>query len=248
MSAPAVSVESLVKVFGGTAAVAGLSFTVAPGEIYGLLGPNGAGKTTTLRVLAGILVPTTGSAHVAGIDVAQDPLSVRRRLGFLTNTTGLYPRLSGRELLGYFARLHGMSRDATAARIDALVAALALAPFFDRRCESLSTGERQRTSIARAVLHDPAVLILDEPTAGLDVLASRFLRDFVRAERDRGKAVLFSTHYLAEAELLCDRIGLLHRGRLLAEGTPAALRAAANDAPSLEEAFLRLVAAEAADA
>ena len=246
--APAVSVESLVKSFGATAAVAGLSFTVAPGEIYGLLGPNGAGKTTTLRVVAGILVPTTGSARVAGIDVAQDPLSVRRRLGFLTNTTGLYPRLSGRELLGYFARLHGMSRDATAARIDALVAALALAPFFDRRCESLSTGERQRTSIARAVLHDPAVLILDEPTAGLDVLASRFLRDFVRAERDRGKAVLFSTHYLAEAELLCDRIGLLHRGRLLAEGTPAALRAAAGDAPSLEEAFLRLVAAEAADA
>jgi len=246
--APAVSVESLVKSFGATAAVAGLSFTVAPGEIYGLLGPNGAGKTTTLRVVAGILVPTTGSARVAGIDVAQDPLSVRRRLGFLTNTTGLYPRLSGRELLGYFARLHGMSRDATAARIDALVAALALAPFFDRRCESLSTGERQRTSIARAVLHDPDVLILDEPTAGLDVLASRFLRDFVRAERDRGKAVLFSTHYLAEAELLCDRIGLLHRGRLLAEGTPAALRAAADDAPSLEEAFLRLVAAEAADA
>jgi sodium transport system ATP-binding protein len=248
MSAPAVAVDSLVKSFGATAAVAGLSFSVAPGEIYGLLGPNGAGKTTTLRILAGILVPTTGSAHVAGIDVAQDPLSVRRRLGFLTNTTGLYPRLSGRELLKYFARLHGMSRDATAARIDALVAALALAPFFERRCESLSTGERQRTSIARAVLHDPDVLILDEPTAGLDVLASRFLRDFVRAERDRGKAVLFSTHYLAEAELLCDRIGLLHRGRLLAEGTPAALRAAAGDAPSLEEAFLRLVAAEAADA
>ena len=250
MSAPAsaVSVESLVKSFGATAAVAGLSFSVAAGEIYGLLGPNGAGKTTTLRILAGILVPTTGSAHVAGIDVAQDPLSVRRRLGFLTNTTGLYPRLSGRELLGYFARLHGMSREATAARIDTLVAALALGPFFERRCESLSTGERQRTSIARAVLHDPDVLILDEPTAGLDVLASRFLRDFVRAERDRGKAVLFSTHYLAEAELLCDRIGLLHRGRLLAEGTPAALRAAAGDAPSLEEAFLRLVAAEAPDA
>jgi len=246
--APAVSVESLVKSFGTTAAVAGLSFAVAPGEIYGLLGPNGAGKTTTLRILAGILVPTTGSAHVAGIDVARDPLSVRRRLGFLTNTTGLYPRLSGRELLGYFARLHGMSREATAARIDALVGALALGPFFDRRCESLSTGERQRTSIARAVLHDPDVLILDEPTAGLDVLASRFLRDFVRAERDRGKAVLFSTHYLAEAELLCDRIGLLHRGRLLAEGTPAARRGAAGDAPSLEEAFLRLVAATAADA
>jgi sodium transport system ATP-binding protein len=246
--APAVSVASLIKTFGATAAVAGLSFAVAPGEIYGLLGPNGAGKTTTLRILAGILVPTAGSAHVAGIDVARDPLAVRRRLGFLTNTTGLYPRLTGRELLGYFARLHGMSRDATAARVDALVGALALAPFVDRRCESLSTGERQRVSIARAVLHDPEVLILDEPTAGLDVLASRFLRDFVRAERDRGKAVLFSTHYLAEAELLCDRIGLLHQGSLLAEGTPPALRDAADGAPSLEEAFLRLVGRKAAQA
>jgi sodium transport system ATP-binding protein len=141
-----------------------------------------------------------------------------------------------------------MSRDATAARVDALVGALALAPFVDRRCESLSTGERQRVSIARAVLHDPEVLILDEPTAGLDVLASRFLRDFVRAERDRGKAVLFSTHYLAEAELLCDRIGLLHQGSLLAEGTPPALRDAADGAPSLEEAFLRLVGRKAAQA
>jgi sodium transport system ATP-binding protein len=243
MSAPAVAVESLSKTFGTTEAVAGLSFAVAPGEIYGLLGPNGAGKTTTLRILVGILRPTRGSVHVAGLDVVDDPLAVRQRLGFLTNTTGLYPRLSGRELLGYFARLHGLAPDAAAARIATLAEALHLRGFFDRRCEALSTGERQRLSIARAVLHDPAVLVLDEPTAGLDVLASRFLRDFVRAERDRGKAVVFSTHYLAEAELLCDRIGLLHRGRLLAEGTPPALRAAAGDAPSLEEAFLRLVGA-----
>ncbi len=241
MSAPAVAVESLSKSFGATEAVADLSFAVAPGEIYGLLGPNGAGKTTTLRILVGILRPTRGSVRVAGLDVVDDPLAVRQRLGFLTNTTGLYPRLSGRELLGYFARLHGLAPDAAAARIATLAEALHLRGFFDRRCEALSTGERQRLSIARAVLHDPAVLVLDEPTAGLDVLASRFLRDFVRAERDRGKAVVFSTHYLAEAELLCDRIGLLHRGRLLAEGTPTALRAAAGDAPSLEEAFLRLV-------
>jgi sodium transport system ATP-binding protein len=245
MSAPAVVVETLSKIFGATAAVAELSFAIAPGEIYGLLGPNGAGKTTTLRILAGILVPTRGRVEVAGMDVAAEPLAVRRRLGFLTHTTGLYPRLSGRELLGYFARLHGLDRKAAATRIAALAGALELSGFFDRRCEALSTGERQRLSIARAVLHDPAVLVLDEPTAGLDVLASRFLRDFVRAERDRGKAVVFSTHYLAEAELLCDRIGLLHRGRLLAEGTPAALRAAAGDAPSLEEAFLRLVGAGA---
>jgi sodium transport system ATP-binding protein len=243
MSVPAVAVESLSKSFGATAAVAELSFAVAPGEIYGLLGPNGAGKTTTLRILAGILLPTHGRVELVGLDVAREPLAVRQRLGFLTNTTGLYPRLSGRELLRYFARLHGLGRDAAAARIATLANALELNPFFDRRCEALSTGERQRLSIARAVLHDPAVLVLDEPTAGLDVLASRFLRDFVRAERDRGKAVVFSTHYLAEAELLCDRIGLLHRGRLLAEGTPAALRAAAGNAPSLEEAFLRLVGA-----
>jgi len=245
MTAPAVEVESLTKDFGATAAVAGLSFAIAPGEIYGLLGPNGAGKTTTLRILAGILLPTRGRVRVAGLDVAAEPLAVRQRLGFLTNTTGLYPRLTGRELLDYFARLHGLDRDATAARIATLARALELGAFFDRRSESLSTGERQRLSIARAVLHDPAVLVLDEPTAGLDVLASHFLRDFVRAERSRGKAVVFSTHYLAEAELLCDRIGLLHRGRLLAEGTPAALRASAGGAPSLEEAFLRLVGAGA---
>jgi len=181
---------------------------------------------------------------VAGLDARADSLEVRRRLGFLTSTTGLYARLTGRELLTYFARLHGLDSATADARITSLVDALALGPFYERRCDAFSTGERQRLSIARAMLHDPAVLILDEPTAGLDVLASRFLRDFVRGERDRGKAVLFSTHYLAEAELLCDRIGLLHRGRLLAEGTPTALRAAADDAPSLEEAFLRLVARE----
>jgi sodium transport system ATP-binding protein len=242
MDQPAVVVDSLVKKFATKTAVAGLSFSVAAGEIYGLLGPNGAGKTTTLRVLAGILTPTTGRAAVAGLDVAVDPLGVRRRLGFLTNTTGLYARLTGRELLTYFGRLHGLAPEAAEARISGLVRALDLAPFLGRRCEALSTGERQRLSIARAMLHDPAVMILDEPTAGLDVLASRFLRAYVRAERDRGKAVVFSTHYLAEAELLCDRIGLLHQGRLLAEGTPAALRALADDAPSLEEAFLRLVA------
>jgi sodium transport system ATP-binding protein len=245
MNPPAVVVDSLSKSFGATEAVADLSFAIAPGEIYGLLGPNGAGKTTTLRVLVGILQPTRGSVRVAGLDVVGDPLGVRQRLGFLTNTTGLYPRLTGRELLRYFARLYGLAPDAAAARIEALAQALRLGSFYDRRCEALSTGERQRLSIARAVLHDPAVLVLDEPTAGLDVLASRFLRDFVRAERDRGKAVVFSTHYLAEAELLCDRIGLLHEGRLLAEGTPPALRALAGDASSLEEAFLRLVGAGA---
>jgi len=239
---PSITVEHLRKRFGAALAVDDLSFSVSPGEIYGLLGPNGAGKTTTLRVLAGILAPTSGRATVAGVEVAADPQAARGRLGFLTGTTGLYARLTGRELLDYFGRLHGLSRQSIAARTALLAGVLDLDPLLDRRCEALSTGQRQRLSVARAVVHDPPVLVLDEPTVGLDVLASRFLREFVRAERDRGKAVIFSTHYLAEAELLCDRIGLLHRGRLIAEGSPAELRARAAGATSLEEAFLRLVA------
>jgi sodium transport system ATP-binding protein len=240
-AAPGVLVERLTKRFGAAWAVDDLSFSVARGEIYGLLGPNGAGKTTTLRVLAAILAPTSGRALLAGVDVARDPTAARRQLGFLTGTTGLYARLTGRELLRYFGRLHGLTKDAIAARTALLARALDLDAILDRRCEALSTGQRQRLSVARAVLHDPAVLILDEPTVGLDVLASRFLRDFVRGERDRGKAVVFSTHYLAEAELLCDRIGLVHRGKMLAEGSPAALRERAGGATSLEEAFLRFV-------
>ncbi len=239
---PGVTVEHLTKAFGAALAVDDLSFSVARGEIYGLLGPNGAGKTTTLRMLAAILTPTAGRAAIAGVDVARDPQAARRRIGFLTGTTGLYARLSGRELLRYFGGLHHMPDAAIAERMALLAGLLDLDGFLGKRCEALSTGQRQRLSVARAVLHDPAVLILDEPTVGLDVLASRFLRDFVRGERDRGKAVIFSTHYLAEAELLCDRIGLLHRGRMLAEDAPAALRARAGDASSLEEAFLRLVA------
>ncbi|HEX4406076.1 MAG TPA: ATP-binding cassette domain-containing protein [Polyangia bacterium] len=242
-----VTARHLTKMFGAALAVDDLSFTVARGEIYGLLGPNGAGKTTTLRMLAAILAPTSGSASLAGVDVARDPQAARRQLGFLTGSTGLYARLTGRELLRYFGRLHHMPEDAIAARTALLAGVLDLEGILAKRCEALSTGQRQRLSVARAVLHDPTVLILDEPTVGLDVLASRFLRDFVRAERDRGKAVIFSTHYLAEAELLCDRIGLLHRGRMLAEDTPGGLRARAGDASSLEEAFLRLVAGLTAD-
>jgi sodium transport system ATP-binding protein len=242
-----VVVERLVKRFGENVAVDGLSFSVAPGEIYGLLGPNGAGKTTTLRVLAAILVPTAGRAALAGHDVATDARAARRQVGFLTGSTGLYGRLAGHELLRYFGRLHGMTDAAIDERTAMLARGLDLSDVLPRRCAVLSTGQRQRLSVARAVLHDPAVVVLDEPTVGLDVLASRFLRDFVRTERDRGKAVVFSTHYLAEADLLCDRIGLIHRGRMLAEGTPVELRARAGGVTSLEEAFLRFVAA-AADA
>jgi sodium transport system ATP-binding protein len=242
MQPAGVAIEDLTKSFGETVAVAGLSLTVAPGEIYGLLGPNGAGKTTTLRVLAGILTPSSGHAWVAGIEAGTGSREAKRRLGFLTGTTGLYARLTAHELLTYFGRLHGMSPALVRERIAWVARTLDFVALLDKRCETLSSGGKQRVSVARAVLHDPPVLILDEPTVGLDVLATRFLRDFVRAERARGKAVIYSTHYLAEAELLCDRIGLLYRGRMLAEGTPAALRASAAAATSLEEAFLILVA------
>lgn len=243
---PAVVVERLRKQFGRSTALDDLSLTVARGEIYGLLGPNGAGKTTALRILAGLLAPSGGRASIDGVDVAVAPREAQRRLGFLTGTTGLYRRLTGREVLTYFGRLNGLSRADIASRIQELTGALDLAAVLDHRCEALSTGQRQRISVARAALHDPPVLILDEPTVGLDVLASRFLRDFVSAERGRGKAILFSTHYLAEAELLCDRVGLLHRGRLLAEGPPRDLRGQAAGAASLEEAFLRLVESSSA--
>jgi sodium transport system ATP-binding protein len=237
MSDFAVVLDCACKWFGSSYAVDELSLSVPPGEIYGLLGPNGAGKTTALRMLAGLLQPSRGRALIAGVDAAS--LDARARLGFLSGSTGLYARLTVRETLRYFGRVHGLSAERLGHRIDMLSGWLSLSALLDRRCENLSTGERQRVSLARTVLHDPPVLILDEPTNGLDVLASRALRDFVRQERDRGKAIIFSTHYLAEAELLCDRIGLLFRGRLLREGTPGGIRAECS-ASSLEEAFLRL--------
>src|SRR3569623_1925666 len=225
----AVTVERLKKRFGQRTAVDGLSFTVA------------AGETTTLRVLAGLLRPTEGVARSDGVDVGRDPRQAQRHLGFLTGTTGLYGRLTAREVLAYFGTLQDMPRPRIAARSDQLTEALDLRAILDRRCEALSSGQKQRISVARAVIHDPPVQIQDEATVGQGVLASRIQREYIGAERARGKAVIFSTHYLAEAELLCDRIGLLYQGALLAEGRPRDLRAQAGDATSLEEAFLRLV-------
>jgi sodium transport system ATP-binding protein len=239
--------EDLVKTFPtpdghSRAAVNGLSFHVAAGEIYGLLGPNGAGKTTTLRILSALMRPTSGRAVLAGYDVVANPIDVKRSIGFLTASTGLYQRLTPREMLSYFAELHGLRGKPVRERVAALVETLGIGPFADLRCGALSTGQRQRTSIARALVADPPVLILDEPTLGLDVMSNRVILDFVRSQRAAGKAILLSTHYLSEAETLCDRVGLLHNGRLVAEGDMPVLRAATGR-ERLTDIFLSLVEA-----
>ena len=238
--AQSIQLDGLVRDFGALRAVDRLSLSVDAGEIYGLIGPNGAGKTTTIRMIAGLLTPTEGVARVLGRTAAEDPLAVKRALGYLTGDTALYGRLTPREVLRFFARLNDRDDGWIAARIDALAADLDLGEFLDRRCERLSTGQRQRTAIARAFVHDPAVLVLDEPTASLDVVSARFILDRLRAEAARGKAVLFSTHHLSEAELVCHRIGVIWRGRLLAEGTCQSL-CDRTGAASLTNAFLALI-------
>ncbi|MFH0980664.1 MAG: ABC transporter ATP-binding protein [Planctomycetota bacterium] len=239
--------EKLTKVFAmpdgsDKRAVDELSFAVQQGQVYGLLGPNGAGKTTTLRLLSGLMAPTAGRATVAGHDVAQEADAVKRSIGFLTANTGLYHRLSARELLTYFAKLHGIQGGLAADRAAHLIDWLDMGSFADLRCGALSTGQRQRVNIARALVGDPPILILDEPTLGLDVLSNRVILDFILRERNEGKTVLLSTHYLDEAESMCDRIGLLHHGRLVAEGPLARLQAQVGE-ERLSNIFLKVVGA-----
>jgi sodium transport system ATP-binding protein len=247
-----IEARSLTKLFqdkkrGEIRAVDGVSFTCRPGRIYGLLGANGAGKTTTLRLLATLLQPTSGEAAVAGFEVRTQPEKVRANIGFLATSTALYGRLTARETIAYFGRLNGLSAAQIAARTRQLADELALHEFLDRRVEKFSTGMKQKTSIARTLVHDPAVLILDEPTLGLDVMAARTILRFVRECRDRGKTVIYSTHVMSEVEKLCDLIGIIHHGRLVAEGTLEQLRARFGD-PDLEEIFVRAVGGEEAAA
>jgi sodium transport system ATP-binding protein len=230
----------LTKRYGALEAVRGLSLQVAPGEVYALLGANGAGKTTALRCLATLLAPSAGTARVDGYDTAIQPLEVRRRLGFLAASMGLYERLSARELLRYFAGLQGMEGRAREARVEEMVEVFDLAPFADRLCGKLSTGQRQRVSIARAVIHDPPALVLDEPTLGLDVLSGETIYRFIDDARSRGRAILFSTHQMSEVELLADRVGVIASGRLVAEGTVEELVARSGE-PNLARAFLKIV-------
>ncbi len=235
-----IAFEALTKRYGDLTAVWSLSLEVQPGEVYALLGPNGAGKTTALRCLATLLEPSLGTARVDGLDVREAPREVRSRIGFLAASMGLYERLSARELVRYFAELHGLKGSACERRVDETVEMFGIGEFQHRYCGKLSTGQRQRVSIARAIVHDPPALILDEPTLGLDVLSGEAIYNFIDAERERGKAILFSTHQMAEVELLADRVGVLAHGKLVAEGTVSELVERSGER-NLARAFLRLV-------
>ncbi len=240
--------ESLRKVFypprgEAVEAVKGATFTVEPGEVFGLLGPNGAGKTTLLRMLGTIISPTSGYCWVGNVRTDEARDDIRKDIGFLSGNTKLYGRLTATEVLRYFGRLYGMEDAYIDYRIQTLAGMLDMKPFLDRRCEALSTGQTQKVSIARVILHDPKVLILDEPTMGLDIMTSRAILDFIRDAKGRGHSIIFSTHYMTEAEMLCDRVGLIYKGDLMAVGTMEELYAQSG-AQNLQQAFLNLVGEE----
>ena len=240
-----IRIRDLSKSFGDfhrgrVTALDGVSFEVRPGEIFGLLGPNGAGKTTCLRILSTVLTPTGGSAEVAGFDVTRDPAEVRRSIGFLSNNTGLYDRMTAWELVEHFGRLYGLGGGALDRRMGEVFETLRMTEFRDSLCSRMSTGQRQKVSIARALVHDPPVLIFDEPTAGLDVLVARAVLRTVADLRDAGKCVIFSTHIMREVEKLCDRVAVIHRGRILDQG-PLAELAVRHGEPDTEELFFKLI-------
>jgi sodium transport system ATP-binding protein len=239
-----IEVHQLSKLFplpGGRelTAVDGVSFAVPAGEVYGLLGPNGAGKTTTLRMLLGLLVPTGGYATISGFRSDAHPDEVKRRVGLVSSSAGVYPWLSVRETLLFFADLYGLDPATAAEQVAWLSRLFGLQGFLDRRCVTLSTGQKQRVNLARALIHDPPVVLLDEPTLGLDVIGSQVVMEYMDHLRERGKAVIMTTHRLDEAERHCDRFGLLHQGRIVSEGTLEELRQR-NGCQTLVEMFLKL--------
>ncbi|WPU55829.1 ATP-binding cassette domain-containing protein [Stenotrophomonas acidaminiphila] len=224
-------------------AVDDVGFTAHDGQITGLLGPNGAGKTTTLRMLYTLMTPETGKVMVDGVDAAADPDTVRRSLGVLPDARGVYKRLTARENIEYFGQLHGMDAAAIAARIARLAAALQMEDFLDRSTEGFSQGQRTKTAIARALVHDPKNVILDEPTNGLDVMTTRGLRGFLKELRGEGRCVIFSSHIMQEVAALCDRIVIVAHGRVVAQGRPDELREHAGES-NLEDAFVKLIGSE----
>jgi sodium transport system ATP-binding protein len=245
-------VRELTKIFqdkkrGRVLGADGVSFETRGGEVFGLLGPNGAGKTTTLRMLATILQPTGGTAEIAGHDIVRDPRGVRASIGFLSGDMGLYARLTPREVLTTFGRLSGWNGKQLADRVTELLARFGADQFADSRIDGLSTGMRQRVAIARALVHDPPVLILDEPTGGLDVPTAHAVEQFVQEAKRGGKCILLSTHVMEEAEYLCDRIGVIDRGQIQALGTMEELRARTGR-QRLREVFLALLGLEKKEA
>lgn len=240
-----VSVRELRKTFfdesrGEVKAVDGVTFSCEPGEVFGLLGANGAGKTTTLRMLSTVLKPTGGSASVMGFDVLSQPEAVRQSLGFYSASTALYPRLTGKETLEFFARINHYPAEKVAARVEALIRRFGIEEYANARVEKLSSGMKQKVSIARTVAHDPPVLIFDEPTVGLDVLNALEMVKVIRELRGEGKTIIFSSHIMSEVEKLCDRIAIVHRGMLLALGTLDSLREATGH-HYLEDVFVHFV-------
>ena len=234
--------EALHKSFGAVVAVDEVSFEAPDGLITGLLGPNGAGKTTSMRMLTGLVRPTRGRATVDGVDASS--LEVRRRLGVLPDRSGLYPRLTARENILYFGRLHGLSGEPLEGRASELIELLDLSAVADRRCEGFSQGERMKVAIARALVHDPRNVMLDEPTNGLDVMSTRAMRELIGTLRAEGRCVLFSSHIMQEVAALCDRVVVIARGRVVADGTQQQLLERTGR-DSVEEAFVALLGSEA---
>ncbi len=239
-----IEARNLRKRFGNVTAVDDVSFVARDGEITGLLGPNGAGKTTTLRMLYTLMQPDHGQVLVDGVDVAADTLATRRSLGVLPDARGLYKRLTARENIEYYAQLQGMASAAATQRIEQLIATLDMRDFIERRTEGFSQGQRVKTAIARALIHAPRNVILDEPTNGLDVMATRSLREFLKQLKSEGHCVLFSTHIMQEVAALCDRIIVIAQGRVVAQGSADDLRAQAQR-DNLEDAFVTLSGSDA---
>jgi len=234
-----IEVENLVKRFGGKVALKGISFTVRDGEIYGLLGPNGSGKSTTMRILAGIIPPSDGKVVVEGIDVAENPIEVKRIVGYIPETPVLYESLTPVEFFSFVGSIRGIPKGELEERVERLVKAFGIEEYLGELIGTLSFGTQQKVSIIAGLLHDPKALILDEAINGLDPKSARIMKELLNGFKEEGKSIVFSTHILAVAEALCDRIGIIYNGELIAEGTPEELKRFAHE-ESLEDVFLKL--------
>ncbi len=244
-----IKINNVSKVFhdkkaGDVFAVKEVNLSVEKGEIFGLLGPNGAGKTTLLRIMSTIMSPTEGSVQINGFDVSTDPENVKKSIGFLSGNTKLYKKLTPVETMKFFGSFYGIEKNELNRRIERILESLDMVPFRNKVIEKLSTGQVQKTSIARCLIHDPDVYILDEPTLGLDILTSRSIIDFILKEKQNGKTIIFSTHYMEEADALCDRIGLIHKGRLIETGSLESLKEKTGK-DNIRDIFLHYIDSEA---